>query len=127
MAQSREATTTTQAGRHIRHLLPAHGAPTSFQGTATWKNFDLDACGWASNDNEMVAAVSPAVFAGGGACGRTLAVVGSSGQSVKVQVVDQSMGGPGDNDLELSPAAFQAIGAPLEMKRASVTWSYSAG
>ncbi|KAI8870789.1 barwin-like endoglucanase [Ramicandelaber brevisporus] len=103
---------------------PSQGV-TAFQGTASWTNFGLGSCGWNNNDNEMVTGVSPGVMGNNAKCGACATVTGNSGQSVKVKIVDKCMG-CADTGLNLSPAAFQALGYPLGMGRAPINWVFSA-
>ncbi|MFB8281191.1 RlpA-like double-psi beta-barrel domain-containing protein [Nocardia colli] len=102
-------------------MAPAADAQTR-QGSATWTNFDGGACGLAASNSSMAAGVSIGLFGTGALCTKQLLVTSNSGKTVKVSVVDKCMG-CSDNDLQLTPAAFQALGYPLGMGRAPITWS----
>lgn len=108
---------------------PTSAAPSGAQvnGQATWYNTGLGACGWSSNDSQLVVAVSQAVYGNqpnpnnSPVCGKQLRVNGPLG-SVTVTVVDKCWG-CATNDIDLSPAAFRAIGDP-NVGRVTVSWNW---
>ncbi|KDQ08878.1 hypothetical protein BOTBODRAFT_37576 [Botryobasidium botryosum FD-172 SS1] len=116
-------------------------ASRSYTGAATWTNVGLGACGFESHDDELVALVSADVFdnfPGAGAnpnanpiCNRQITATYGD-DTVTVRVVDRSAN-IGSGDLNLSPAAFQAITAGLDVNGATgldigrfqgITWDF---
>ncbi|MFE9092923.1 RlpA-like double-psi beta-barrel domain-containing protein [Streptomyces sp. NPDC007264] len=96
-------------------------AGTQHRGAVTLYNntTGLGACGWTNNDNELVAAVSPELFSSNSSdndpiCGKSLLIHGLSGtwaDHVVVRIVDRCPG-CGKDEVDLSPAAFRALGEP---------------
>ena len=67
-------------------------------------------CNLGAPSTDGYAAIGPAEWAGGAACGSYLAVTGPNGQTTNVQVVDQCPSCPAGK-IDLSKAAFSRIGA----------------
>ncbi|KAJ7035285.1 hypothetical protein C8F04DRAFT_955246, partial [Mycena alexandri] len=67
-------------------------------------------CGFAIQNTDLVAALSPEKFANGAHCG-TVFTVESTGVSVAVEVGDECVTCSG-NELDLTPSAFERL-APL--------------
>ncbi|GAB3850446.1 hypothetical protein GCM10027610_075420 [Dactylosporangium cerinum] len=67
-------------------------------------------CNLGAPSSDGYAAIGPAEWAGGAACGSYLAVTGPNGQTTMVQVVDQCPSCPAGK-IDLSRAAFGRIGA----------------
>ncbi|KAJ7730766.1 RlpA-like double-psi beta-barrel-protein domain-containing protein-containing protein, partial [Mycena metata] len=78
------------------------------------------ACGFAIQDTDFVAALSPANFAGGDHCG-TVFTVESTGTSVTVKVGDECVECSG-NGLDLTISAFEVL-APLSAGEVEVTYA----
>jgi expansin (peptidoglycan-binding protein) len=66
-------------------------------------------CNLGAPSSDGYAAIGPAEWAGGAACGSYLAVTGPNGQTTRVQVVDQCPSCPAGK-IDLSRAAFARIG-----------------
>ncbi|MET7421575.1 expansin EXLX1 family cellulose-binding protein [Dactylosporangium sp. NPDC005555] len=66
-------------------------------------------CNLGAPSSDGYAAIGPAEWAGGAACGSILAVTGPNGQTTNVQVVDQCPSCPAGK-IDLSKAAFARIG-----------------
>lgn len=97
----------------------ADTALANYSGDMTWFNPGLGACGQNNGDNDAVAAVSPAVYASGGACGKT-ATIHYNGKSTTVKVVDLCPS-CATGSIDVSPSSFQKL-APLSAGRVQVTW-----
>lgn len=97
----------------------ADAALASYSGDMTYFYPGLGACGQTNNNNDAVAAVSPAVYASGGACGKT-ATIHYQGKSTTVKVVDLCPG-CSTGSIDVSPSAFQKL-ASLDAGRVQVTW-----
>ncbi|KAG6358953.1 hypothetical protein INS49_012473 [Diaporthe citri] len=104
----------------IANRSPAENtALASYSGDMTYFYPGLGACGQTNNNNDAVAAVSPAVYASGGACGKT-ATIHYNGKSTTVKVVDLCPG-CSTGSIDVSPTAFQKL-ASLDAGRVQVTW-----
>ncbi|KAK3400473.1 RlpA-like double-psi beta-barrel-protein domain-containing protein-containing protein [Sordaria brevicollis] len=108
--------------------------PRAFNSRITWFNTGLGACGFWSNDSQMVAALNAAQFdpstPGGNPnrntlCNRNIRV-NANGRSVTVKVVDRCPSPScGYGALDLSPAAFQALGASLGVGVLQGSWDWA--
>ncbi|XP_055350683.1 papain inhibitor-like [Paramacrobiotus metropolitanus] len=99
----------------------------AFSGDATWYDVGLGACGQWSNNNQLVAAISPSQYGwhanpNTAAVCRTCASVRAGGRQVKVKIVDKC-DGCASGSIDLSPGAFQRL-ASLDTGRIRVTWDY---
>ncbi|KAF8880755.1 RlpA-like double-psi beta-barrel-protein domain-containing protein-containing protein [Infundibulicybe gibba] len=92
-----------------------------FQGQATWYRTGYGSCGGSNQDGDFIAALSTAEYNGGAHCWQRI-MVEHEGRSVEVTIVD-SCPGCGENGLDLSPAAFEAL-APSGAGRIDISWSY---
>lgn len=97
----------------------ADTALASYSGDMTFFYPGLGACGQNNNNNDAVAAVSPGVYASGGACGKT-ATIHYNGKSTTVKVVDLCPS-CATGSIDVSPSAFQKL-ADLSAGRVHVTW-----
>ncbi|KAL7784939.1 Non-catalytic module family expansin [Trichoderma ceciliae] len=96
-------------------------------GTVAWGNISNRACDHTGGDNEFIAAVSPLLFDNEHPCGRTMVVTYGKNSAV-VKVVDRCADCT-DNDLVLSPAAFQTLigRGGLDIENAALinaTWDF---
>ncbi|KAK0625461.1 RlpA-like double-psi beta-barrel-protein domain-containing protein-containing protein [Bombardia bombarda] len=99
-------------------------------GDLTHYDVGLGACGWTNSDSELVVALGAPRFDpqtpngnpnNNPLCGRMIKV-NYGGKSVTAKVVDRCQACLFD-DLDLSPAAFQAL-ADLGLGRISGTWGF---
>ncbi|KAF8882849.1 RlpA-like double-psi beta-barrel-protein domain-containing protein-containing protein [Infundibulicybe gibba] len=79
-----------------------------FQGQATWYRTGYGSCGGSNQDGDFIAALSTAEYNGVLTAGNVLWSSVYEGRSVEVTIVD-SCPGCGENGLDLSPAAFEAL------------------
>ncbi|PUU79722.1 plant expansin, partial [Tuber borchii] len=101
-------------------------------GQATFYNTGLGSCGVESHDTDFICAIAaPRYDAQGTAnpnnnplCGKKINVSYNGGPSVTVTIRDRC---PecAENNLDLSPAAFQAMGATPDQGRVNVVWSFA--
>ncbi|KAG9073534.1 hypothetical protein FS749_015033 [Ceratobasidium sp. UAMH 11750] len=91
----------------------------------------VGACGWSNNDGEHVGAIGTNLFQKmmvdgnpnhSKACGKMVHLTWH-GKSTKVKIVDRCYA-CGDNDLDLSPAAFQDLAPLATGKLQGVTWKF---
>ncbi|KAM0486332.1 hypothetical protein ACHAPX_001038 [Trichoderma viride] len=94
----------------------------AFTSSVTYYEVGLGACGQTNSDGELVVAVSHSLYDREGPCGRNLRVH-YEGRSVDVRVVDRCTG-CAEDDLDLSPTAFQQVIGPLSIGRATATWEW---
>lgn len=92
-------------------------------GSITYFNPGLGACGITNSDNDLITAVSAALYDSQKPCGRNIRVT-YQGRSVVVQVVDRCVG-CAYNDLDLSPAAFQTVIGDLGIGRVNAQWEWA--
>ncbi|KAK4063876.1 hypothetical protein Trihar35433_8584 [Trichoderma harzianum] len=97
-------------------------APRQNFGDITFYNTGLGACGSVNNDQELVAAVSAALFDSQSVCGRSISV-NFNGATVNVQVVDRCAG-CAFGDIDLSPSAFSALTGSLDAGRVQGSWDF---
>ncbi|KAK5996717.1 hypothetical protein PT974_02057 [Cladobotryum mycophilum] len=104
-------------------------APQDVQATGShWGSMSyfypgLGACGQWSGNNDYIVAVGAGLFDRERPCGRRLRVYGPNGRSADVTVVDRCVG-CGENDLDLSPAGFQAAIGSLDIGRTNASWDW---
>lgn len=91
----------------------------SYSGQMTYFYPGLGACGETNNNNDAVAAVSPAVYASGGGCNK-MATIHYNGKTTTARVVDLCPSCATGN-IDVSPTVFQAL-SPLDAGRIDVTW-----
>ncbi|QYS99763.1 DPBB_1 domain-containing protein [Trichoderma simmonsii] len=97
-------------------------SPRQNFGDITFYNTGLGACGSVNNDQELVAAVSAALFDSQSVCGRSISV-NFNGATVNVQVVDRCAG-CAFGDIDLSPSAFSALTGSLNAGRVQGSWNF---
>jgi len=108
------------------------GGGTTYSGQATFYNTGLGSCGITSSDSDFICAIAaPRYDAQGTAnpnnnplCGKKINVSYNGGKPVTVTIVDRC---PecAENNLDLSPAAFNAMGATPDQGRVNVAWSFA--
>lgn len=131
-----ESTTESDPGpqSQSKPLEPTSSSTTSptqgeFSGDGTFYNTGLGSCGIVSNDSEFVVALGYELYDSVNTpnpnnnplCGRKITVFRGN-KSVQVTVVDRCPG-CSSTSLDLSPAAFNVLGAPEE-GRISITWKW---
>ncbi|KAH9985525.1 RlpA-like double-psi beta-barrel-protein domain-containing protein-containing protein [Russula vinacea] len=94
----------------------------TYSGQGTWYDTGLGNCGWESNNNELVVAVSESVYSNGAHCGKSV-LVHSGGKSAQATVVD-SCQACGADDLDMSPTMFQKFSG-LGTGVIPIQWSYT--
>jgi expansin (peptidoglycan-binding protein) len=102
----------------------------SYSGDATYYNpsAGTNSCGTQASDSDLMVALNTAQMANGANpnanpnCGRQISVTGPKG-SVTVTVLD-TCPGCSNNDLDLSPAAFDKI-ADQAQGRVPITWDWA--
>lgn len=102
----------------------AEQPPLGYNGTATYYDAGVGACGQVFRDSDFVVALGPSMFGSGYPaphCGRKV-VVTHNGESIIATVLDESPGS-GRYGLSLTRAAFEAL-APLDLGGIDVTWSF---
>ncbi|KAF8247767.1 hypothetical protein K440DRAFT_584304 [Wilcoxina mikolae CBS 423.85] len=92
---------------------------TSGRGEATYYTPGLGACGNVHGPTDLIAAV--AISRGKGECGKKIRVT-RDGKSVDVVIQDLCQGCK-ENDIDLTPGAFQQLGT-LDEGRVKCTWKY---
>lgn len=105
---------------------------TTYSGQGTFYNTGLGSCGITSQDTDFICAISAPLYDAQGAanpnnnplCGKKIKVSYKGGTPVTVTIVDRcpECAKP---DLDLSPAAFKAMGASPDQGRVDITWSYA--
>ena len=94
------------------------------EGTASWYNTGLGACGQTSNDEQMVVALPVALA--GSSCFKTITltnVARTPSPKIVATVMDKCMGCNG-MDVDLSPAAFKALNAgDLSKGKIIIQWA----
>ncbi|KAH7319593.1 riboflavin aldehyde-forming enzyme [Stachybotrys elegans] len=105
-------------------ILPfALAAPTlQHAGEITYFDPGLGACGQTHSGADFIAAVSHIRYDRENLCGRRLRV-SYQGRSADVQIVDRCAG-CAENDVDLSPSAFQAAVGDLGLGRVQGTWEF---
>ncbi|EHK49370.1 uncharacterized protein TrAtP1_000094 [Trichoderma atroviride] len=101
---------------------PETRAAALFTGSMTYYEVGLGACGQTNSDSELVVAVSHSLYDREHPCGRNIRIH-YEGRSVDVKVVDRCTG-CAEDDLDLSPTAFQQVIGPLSIGRATATWEW---
>lgn len=96
----------------------AHAA--TYSGRGSWYDPGLGGCGTTNTASQLVVAIPQQNFSSA-QCGKTVQVT-YGGKSVIAKVAD-SCPACGANDLDLSPAVFQAL-APLAVGVEPITWKY---
>ncbi|MGW4817078.1 RlpA-like double-psi beta-barrel domain-containing protein [Kitasatospora cineracea] len=97
-------------------------AATTYTGMASFYSTGLGACGVVVKDSDLAVALSPDMFGSGAPgprCGAVLAIT-YKGRTVNATVADRAAALRGA-DIDLSPAAFSALGS-VDEGRIQVTW-----
>ncbi|GAA5871032.1 hypothetical protein JCM16303_001671 [Sporobolomyces ruberrimus] len=85
----------------------------SYNGQATWytQGGNPGACGAYSSDSDYIVALSSEMYGGGSKCGKYIKVTNTdSGASATVKVADECPSCQGGESIDLSTAAFSALG-----------------
>lgn len=98
-------------------------AAAAHTGDITWYNTGLGACGGTNNDGELVAAVSHSLYDREHPCGRKIRI-NYNGKSEVVTVVDRCAG-CAEDDVDLSPTAFEHVIGPLDIGRVTASWDWA--
>ncbi|KAM0464916.1 hypothetical protein ACHAPV_001907 [Trichoderma viride] len=101
---------------------PETRAAAVFTGSVTYYDVGLGACGQTNYDSELVVAVSHSLYDREHPCGRNIRVY-YQGRSVVVRVVDRCAG-CAEDDLDLSPTAFEQVIGSKDIGRATATWEW---
>lgn len=91
-------------------------------GDATFYQPGVGACGWTSKSEDLIVAIGHDLYDSGSYCGRGL-FASYNGKSVSVTVVDRCEGCT-QNDLDLSPAAFNQLASPDVGLLHNVQWHF---
>ena len=96
-------------------------------GHATYYNTyypTYSSCGMQPKDTDFIAALAPSFMPG--ACGKTIAVTNEvTGTTINVQVVDTCMACAGGSvAVDLTPTAFEALGATLDQGTVAASWVF---
>lgn len=98
-------------------------AITHTAGEVTYFAPGLGACGQTHGESAFITAISASLFDSEDFCGKAIKVTGPAG-TVTVTVVDRC-GGCAHNDLDLSPAAFEASIGGLSIGRTTAEWEWA--
>ncbi|GFP54323.1 allergen Asp f 7 homolog [Trichoderma asperellum] len=98
-------------------------AAASNTGDITWYNTGLGACGQTNNDGQLVAAVSHSLYDREHPCGRKIRI-NYQGRSLVVTVVDRCQA-CAEDDVDLSPTAFENVIGPLGIGRVTASWDWA--
>lgn len=93
------------------------GSYNGYRGKATFfsQGGSPGACGKVHEDSDYVVAIQSQMYDDGKFCGKTILVTRkSTGKSIKCLAADECPGCPSDQSLDLSIAAFNALGEPDE-------------
>ncbi|RPA91241.1 hypothetical protein L873DRAFT_1714903, partial [Choiromyces venosus 120613-1] len=100
-------------------------------GDATFYDTGMGSCGIVSQDSSFIAAISHLLMDSKKTadpnknpfCGTTILCSYKGGPEIPVVIVDRCTG-CAQWDLDLSPAAYQAIGAKTDDGRVSISWRF---
>lgn len=95
----------------------------SHTGDITWYNTGLGACGQTNTNSDLVAAVSHSLYDREHPCGRNIRI-DYQGKSLVVAVVDRCEA-CAEDDIDLSPTAFERVIGPLGDGRVSGSWDWA--
>ncbi|TRM62744.1 RlpA-like double-psi beta-barrel-protein domain-containing protein-containing protein [Schizophyllum amplum] len=125
---SYEAPATTSSSEAPATTSTSSGGSGDLTGTATYfyQNGVAGSCGTVHADSDYVAAMTPDEYSrSGDICGKSVHITNTkTGQSVDVTVADTCPTCTTGQDIDLSVAAFQAIGV-LDDGVESISWSYN--
>lgn len=103
-------------------------AAGSHTGDLTYYSTGLGACGWQSSDSDYIAAIGTPLWTKYGfsnsnkLCGHEISLTYND-KTIKVKAVDQCPGCAAGS-LDLSPAAFKALGSEAEGRLTGATWHF---
>ncbi|TFK68766.1 hypothetical protein BDN72DRAFT_797272 [Pluteus cervinus] len=101
--------------------LPVERQVQGFRGEATYYYTGVGNCGAQSRDSDFIVALSGAEYSSGVHCWQHIKIAYGE-KTIDATVVD-SCPGCARYDLDLSPAAFQAL-APMQSGRIGIRWWY---
>ncbi|PWW78739.1 plant expansin-like protein, partial [Tuber magnatum] len=104
----------------------------SHTGEGTFYDPALGSCGIVSSSSDPVCAISHLLMDAkktadpnkNPLCGSTILVSYNGGKQVPVKIVDRCVGCAQD-DLDLSPSAFEAMGADKNAGRVKIAWGFA--
>lgn len=97
-----------------------------YSGQATWytQNGNPGACGNYASDSDYVVALQTSMYSGGSHCGQYIQVKNTNtGATTKVKVADECPTCESSESIDLSTAAFEALGSK-DQGVLPVTWSW---
>ncbi|KAI5457436.1 RlpA-like double-psi beta-barrel-protein domain-containing protein-containing protein [Mariannaea sp. PMI_226] len=107
----------------------ALAAPTSntiqarATGSMTWYQPGLGSCGETNTETDLICAMSASLYDSIKPCGKSIKIKGPAG-TVTVKVMDRCVGCAHD-DIDLSPAAFEAAIGGLGVGRSNAEWEWA--
>lgn len=114
-SQSSSSSSYSQSSTHSQY--GENGSAGSYHGKATFFSQDGNpgACGKTHQDSDYIVAIQSEMYEGGKFCGKTVVVTRkSTGQSIRCIAADACPGCPSNQSLDLSIAAFNALGKAEE-------------
>jgi len=100
-------------------------ARTTHQGRATWFNVGLGNCGDWNSDNDPILAISILRYGNGGNCNQWVKITNHGNGNVAYAKTRDSCQSCGEDDIDLSPDAFQQLAA-LSVGQLTVSWNFMA-
>ncbi|GAA6059624.1 hypothetical protein JCM10212_004127 [Sporobolomyces blumeae] len=97
-----------------RNNATTHLTKRSYSGQATFytQGGNPGACGDYHSDSDYIVALQSSMYSGGSHCGSYIKVTNTNtGASTKVKVADECPSCEGSESIDLSTAAFEAIGS----------------
>ncbi|KAM0306757.1 hypothetical protein ACHAPM_001330 [Fusarium culmorum] len=91
-------------------------------GSITFYHPGTGACEENHADADMVASIGRGLYDSGDYCGKTIKVTGEAGEAI-VTIVDRC-DGCADNDLDISPAAFEKAMGDKDQGRVQGEWNW---
>ncbi|GAA5901935.1 RlpA-like double-psi beta-barrel domain-containing protein [Sporobolomyces salmoneus] len=98
-----------------------------YSGQATWytQGGAQGACGQYSSDSDYVVALQTSMYAGGSNCGKYVNIKNTNtGATTTAKVADQCPSCEGEGSIDLSKAAFSALGS-TDQGVLPVSWSWA--
>ncbi|PCH42884.1 hypothetical protein WOLCODRAFT_138096 [Wolfiporia cocos MD-104 SS10] len=93
-------------------------------GRATHYEVGLGACGSNDVDSESVLAISRLIYGNGEYCNQWLQITNTANGNVKYGQMRDRCESCGQNDIDLSPSLFEALGADLNQGVLQVEWHF---
>jgi len=112
----------------VGYSLPLNGTltlepRTTHTGEGTWFEVGLGNCGYRNVNSEKIVAVSLGMYYDSDKCGQYVRITNAAdGRSVYAMTRDSCVGCR-YYDLDMSPAAFEAL-APLSVGRIQISWNF---